>query len=136
MFKKILLATDGSRASLEATEYAIRLAKTTGAELCALNALYSELSFKKSREDALREQKTKGKEILAEVMEMAGKTGVKATDVIIEGPPWIKIVEEAKNKGCDLIVVGSKGEGILIGSVAEKVVREASCPVLVAKKQL
>jgi nucleotide-binding universal stress UspA family protein len=134
MFKKILLATDGSKNSMDATKYAIGIAKTSGAELCALNALYTELSFKKSREDTLREQKAKGKEILAEVKEMADKAGIKATWVIVEGPPWIKIVEEADNGDYDLIVVGSEGKGVLLGSVAEKVVRDASCPVLVVKK--
>lgn len=134
MFKKILLATDGSKYSREATKYAIGLAKTSGAELCALNALYTELSFKKSREDALKEQKAKGREILANVKEMADKAGIKATRVIVEGPPWIKIVEEASDGGFDLIVLGSTGKGVLLGSVAEKVVREANCPVLVVKK--
>lgn len=134
MFKKILLATDGSTYSMEATKYAIDLARAGKAELCALTALYTELGFQKSREEALREQKARGKETLRKVMALAGKAGVKATQAIVEGPPWIKIVETASEGGYDLIVVGSKGKGVLLGSVAEKVVRDASCPVLVIKK--
>jgi len=53
---------------------------------------------------------------------------------LVEGVPWHEIIETAKAQGCDLIVMGTQGRSgvahFLVGSVAEKVVRKAECPVL------
>lgn len=53
---------------------------------------------------------------------------------LIEGVAWREIVGTAKETGCDLVVVGTHGRGavthLVLGSVAEKVVRKAECPVL------
>jgi nucleotide-binding universal stress UspA family protein len=54
---------------------------------------------------------------------------------VLHGTPWMAIVEEARTTGADLIVMGTHGrtglKHVLIGSVAERVVRKAGCPVLV-----
>ena len=62
------------------------------------------------------------------------------TDVetrLVEGVAWHEIVETAKTQSCDLIVVGTHGRSavshLLLGSVAEKVVRKAACPVLAVR---
>lgn len=86
MYKKILLAIDGSPSSKEVAKHAV---------------LYSALRFPKSRE----------------VKEIAGKK-IKLHTKILEGPPWVKIVEEAEKGKYDIIIMGSKGRGAL-GSVAE-----------------
>jgi universal stress protein A len=56
---------------------------------------------------------------------------------LVEGDPATEILREARESNCDLIVLGTHGRTglahLLMGSVAEKVVRKASCPVLVAK---
>jgi nucleotide-binding universal stress UspA family protein len=53
---------------------------------------------------------------------------------LLEGKPWQEIVRQATEQGCDLIVMGTHGRGevahLLLGSVTEKVVRRATCPVL------
>lgn len=56
-----------------------------------------------------------------------------------QGPPFLEIVRYAKEKDCDLIVMGTHGRSglshVLMGSVAEKVVRKASCPVLTVRPE-
>src|SRR5262245_51325146 len=56
---------------------------------------------------------------------------------LIEGVAWHEIVEAARGESCDLIVMGSHGRSglahLLLGSVAEKVVRKAACPVLTVR---
>ena len=62
------------------------------------------------------------------------------TDVetrLVEGAGWREIVETARAQACDLIVIGTHGRGgiahLLLGSVAEKVMRKAACPVLAVR---
>jgi len=65
------------------------------------------------------------------------KDSVTATESVREGKTWVEICEAAKEDGADIIIMGSKGRTglshVLIGSVAETVVRHASCPVLVVR---
>jgi len=57
---------------------------------------------------------------------------------LVEGVAWPEIVAAAKTQGCDLIVMGTQGRSglshLLLGSVAEKVVRHAPCPVMAVHK--
>lgn len=65
------------------------------------------------------------------------KNTLKVATVIRQGKAFVEIIREAKEKDMDMIVMGSHGRtGIshmLIGSVAEKVVRKANCPVLIVR---
>ena len=70
----------------------------------------------------------------------AERSGARRVEAeLVEGVPAMEIVRYAKDKGCDLIVMGTHGRtGIthaLMGSIAEKVVRTASCPVLTTRDQ-
>jgi nucleotide-binding universal stress UspA family protein len=74
---------------------------------------------------------------LADVAESVRKQGVVHVSTrLVEGTPWREIVGLAAAEACDLIVVGTHGHGgivhFLVGSVAERVVRAAGRPVLVA----
>jgi nucleotide-binding universal stress UspA family protein len=66
------------------------------------------------------------------------QAGLQGDSVIVEGTPFQTIIDTAKDKGADLIVMGTHGRtGLtlaLMGSVAEKVVRLAPCPVLVTRE--
>ena len=66
------------------------------------------------------------------------KGSVTATEAVREGRTWVEICEAAKEEKADIIVIGSHGRTglshVLIGSVAETVVRHASCPVLVVRE--
>ena len=71
------------------------------------------------------------------VKEAAVQAGVKADGLIMGGKPSEAIIQTAKDKQADLIVLGSHGktgvEKLLMGSVAERVIVLSSCPVLVVK---
>jgi nucleotide-binding universal stress UspA family protein len=64
--------------------------------------------------------------------------GVAADTMIVHGTPFHEIIETAKTKQVDLIVMGTHGrtglQHLLIGSVAERVVRLAPCPVMVTRE--
>ena len=59
------------------------------------------------------------------------------TTAIHSGTPFYEVIQLAETEGCQLIVMGTHGHGplqhVLMGSVAEKVVRKARCPVLVVR---
>ena len=135
-FKKILVATDGSEFSESALGYAIELAKKNYAKLfivyvVPLTTIGSAWEDVEIRERLMQE----GKEILEKAKEKVRERGMMPEVVLESGVPSEKILEVAKDKNVDLIVMGSHGhtklEKIFIGSVAERVIAEACCPVLV-----
>jgi len=143
MFKKILVGTDFSEPSDAARRTAIELARRLGAELEIVHVeeplpayAFSEGALpdlprlqEEVRSWAEREVEQQAKEARA--------AGVPVTTAVLLGTPANAIVETARTDGADLIVVGTHGrtgfERILLGSVAERVVRTASCPVLTVR---
>ncbi len=76
-----------------------------------------------------------GKRAVSQVKEMAG--GLPVETFVLSGHPASTIVQFARDNGIDLIVTGTLGksgiEELLLGSVADHVIRHAPCPVLVVK---
>ena len=74
---------------------------------------------------------------MAEYAEIAKARGVKAETMLVRGHPARAILDAAKAKGTDLIVVGSRGlggvKGLLLGSVSNAVVQNSKVPVMVVK---
>ena len=148
--KKILVAVDGSKASLNAGNQAIDLAKKHQAELTALYVIPSDIRY-----DYLEDVDTarlpgplkgtvmsameRGQKYVDAVKQKASETNISVrTDVVISSTSVVKaIVEYAEEKKMDLIVIGSKGmsglKRMLLGSIASGVVTYAHCPVLVVK---
>jgi nucleotide-binding universal stress UspA family protein len=124
-FKNILIATDGSRYSQAAIHEAIGIAKRCNGSLVALSVASADAE-RKAAEDTARY-----------ATELAAKEGVKAEGITIIGKPYEAIVETAKQKRADLIVVGSHGrrglERLLMGSVTERVIGHTEAGVLVVK---
>jgi len=139
--KKILIPTDGSKHSMRAAEYAISIAKVVGAQILVIfvvdEIVLDQMVKITEREIAQRELTEDGNGYVEYVLDSAGKAGVKATSLIAEGRPFERIVHVAKDLNVDLIVMGTYGrrgaERILLGSVTERVIEYASCPVLVIK---
>ena len=139
--KKILIPTDGSDYSMRAAEYGISIAKMLGAEVTVAyvidTVVLDQIAKVTEREDVERELKEDGESYINYVLGLAGKQKVKAASLIVKGRPFEQVVQLAKGLGMDLIVMGTYGrrgaERILIGSVAERVIEYASCPVLVVK---
>jgi nucleotide-binding universal stress UspA family protein len=137
MYDRILVPTDGSTGSRAVIEHAADLAQIHGASLHALYVVdttsYASFSVESTWEgigDMLREE---GEEVL-EVVESMAEGRVPVETRIMEGSPSRKIVRYAEQEGCDLITMGTHGRGgidrLLLGSVAERVIRSSDIPVL------
>lgn len=138
-FKKILMPTDGSEYTKAAIAHGLELARLTNAEVTALYVV-DQTSFVNFPMDStvvsvysLLEKE--GKDAVDYVRLEGEKLGVKVNVAVAEGSPAKKIVDEAKNY--DMVVMGTLGRSgfskLLLGSVAERVVRFAPCPVLVVR---
>jgi universal stress protein A len=144
--KQILFATDFSECSNEALKYASNLASDTGARLWIvhvdelLDATIPPIPsveggyFLEAAWDTKRQDDVKSK--LAKVVPTV--SNVKYDHRYLMGSPPNEILQFAGEQGVDLIVMGSHGrKGIsrlLMGSVAEAVMRKATCPVLIVKQ--
>jgi nucleotide-binding universal stress UspA family protein len=141
MIKKILIPTDGSDYSLRAAEFGIYLAKVFRAEVITIyvidEVILEEIAKTSEKTVVERELKEKGESYLSYVTRLAEKEDLKAEAILARGEPHDEIVHCAKSLGVNLIVMGTYGrrgtDRILIGSVAERVIEYASCPVLVVR---
>ena len=138
--EKILLPTDGSVHSINATNYALNLAKQSGAHVtivcCYEDWPYkipeiSEVLIKEIKSNLVKEAEN----ILKKAEGIFAKQGVEYKLEIIAGPPGYKLANLAKSKKYDLIVMGSHGHsdiaGLYLGSVTHKVLNTIYCPVLI-----
>ena len=138
---RILIPTDGSDYSVRAAEYGVSVAKMLGAEITVvyvIDTVVLDQAAKVTELEAMeRELKSDGERYLHYVVGVAEREGVKAGSFLAKGRPYEQIVHLAKGMKIDLIVMGTYGrrgaERILIGSVAERVIEYASCPVLVVR---
>lgn len=143
-FRKILIATDGSKYSNAAASEAVAIAKRCGASLIAasvvpyesispLGIVHSEMQWELITEESRKAAESN----IKNVKQIAEKEDVKIEELILEGRPYEAIINAAKEKGVDLIVVGSHGrtglDRLLMGSVTERVIGHAECAVLVVK---
>ena len=139
---KILFPTDFSEAAEKAFQYALFLADYHKAELTLLHVVdqlhgytyYETLALTPMEVVESMVKHAHGK--LQELVKRAEDT-VTANEIVREGKSWDAICNTATEENADIIVIGSHGRtGLshaLIGSVAESVVRHASCPVLVVR---
>lgn len=146
MFKKILIAYDGSTGADGALEKAAELAKLTGAELNVLTVyrhhsiLEASLSMVRGSDDGPQNLDDAMKAASREAAEFAKKRaqelGAPKVHAFIKGGQSARTINNfATTHGCDLIVIGSRGlgasEGYMLGSVSHKVTSITSIPVLV-----
>ncbi|MEK7272164.1 MAG: universal stress protein, partial [Nitrospirota bacterium] len=130
-FRKILVTTDGSKYSNAAASEAVAIAKRCGASLIAasvvpyesispLGIVHSEMQWELVTEESRKAAKNN----IKNVKEIAEKEDVKIEELILEGRPYEAIINAAKEKRVDLIVVGSHGrtglDRLLMGSVTER----------------
>ncbi|MBI5213006.1 MAG: universal stress protein [Nitrospirae bacterium] len=139
MYKTIVTAFDGSEFSKKALEHACRLSKTDYSEITAMYVIprYEEMVGFLRTESIKRSLFREAQKILDEAKKTALSHGVFISATIQEGQAAEKITETAKLLKSDLVVMGSYGWGginkVIIGSTAERVIMNASCPVLVVK---
>jgi nucleotide-binding universal stress UspA family protein len=136
---RILIATDGSEKNRAALDEGIRIARTTGATVYAVYVIdtgtFSSMSGDIPLGDTYRVFHAEAEQAFARIQSLAGE--VKVETSILEGHPAAEIVKFAAAKKIDLIVIATQGkkglERLLLGSVAEEIIRSAPCNVLVVK---
>jgi len=140
-FRRILIAVDESPIAAHAADIGIAMANCLKSEVAFMYVIDSHsvrAGEGVSSNDALKMAELAAREFLSAFRERAGTTPP-ALEFLETGKPSVKIVEAAKCWPADLVVIGSHGrEGLgrlLLGSVAESVVRHASCPVLVVRSR-
>jgi nucleotide-binding universal stress UspA family protein len=148
MFKHILLPTDGSKLSDRAVQRGLELANELGARVTAVHIIpefrmMADESFAlptgadlKRRYD--KEAKARADKMLAKIGERAKEAGVKFESLTVLGDvPFEHIIDTAKKKKCDLIMMASHGRrgisGLLLGSETSKVLTHSKIPVLVVR---
>lgn len=137
-FKHILVPVDGSESAGRAIDQAVAIAQLFGAEIDFLYvANINHLAINACLSDAILEAVMKaGNVILERAMERIPQ-GIKASSFSETGSPGVVILDFANEHGNDLIVMGSRGlgvvKGVLLGSVSQHLVEQADCPVMVVK---
>lgn len=136
--KRILAAVDFSETSDKAFDYAMSLARVFEAEVVALHVVHDPIVYAPTTGQEWRDEFERTiKEKLDALLNRHTCEGVEVAAVIKQGGAWLEIIEYAKAENCDMIVLGTHGHGpvqhMLMGSVAEKVVRKAKHPVLVVR---
>lgn len=134
--KKILVATDLSATSRVAVDRAAAMATERGAELVVLH-VFDERAYDRAPPERLAEERTAARLALDTLCAELERGGLRVTSLLVGGRPDEVIPIAAETEGAGLIVVGSLGktafERLLVGSVAERVVRGARIPVVVAR---
>lgn len=139
-FRKILIAVDSSPVAAHAVEVGLELARSLGGEVAFIHAIDPALGRAPesgvSPAELMALVKQDGERLLAGFRERASFQPP-PLGFLPEGKPGTEIVKAAKDWPADVIVIGSHGRGgatrLLVGSVAEAVMRHAPCPVLVVR---
>lgn len=142
--KRILVATDFSDHASVALNYGAALAEAFDAEVILCHVvetpdLISQIPPTGEGYFPPNYQEQQKKAAQKECESALSKTGIaKGRVLIVEGSPFYEVIRAAKSEDVDLVVVGTHGRGaiahVLLGSVAEKIVRKAPCPVLTVRE--
>ena len=141
MYHDVLFPTDGSEGASAALEHAIDHALTYDATLHVLYVVEETYpAVEAGPADILDDLRAEGEAALENARERATEAGVESVrGSVTGGSPYRNILQYAEEQGVDLIVMGTHGrrgvDRYLLGSVTEKVVRTADCPVLTVRAE-
>ncbi len=148
MFSKILVPIDFSEFTDDIVKYATEIAQKFGSTIHLIHVIpnmdyFTPYESFMAAENMVTVQKGVEAEVQRDLEKVADKiAGVPVTRAVRTGVSFVEIVEYVKNEHIELVIMATHGRGglehIIIGSVAEKVVRKSPCPVLTirpAKKQ-
>jgi len=144
MYKRLLIATDGSDVTQKAVQAAIELARATGGELFAISVKepfpYSAISEMQPvpPQEFFDAQERIANERVRVVVAAASAAGLSCKAHTVEAlHPWEAILDHATMQHCDLVVMASHGRrglsALLLGSETQKVLTHSTIPVLVVK---
>ncbi|RWR09643.1 universal stress protein [Siminovitchia fortis] len=139
MYKRLLVAADGSKNSIRAAEEAAKIARL--AEGTVVEIIYA-MDYSKSKGEVLQSQdgevleaERRKKLVPVEDVFVKGEIPYKLT--ILQGDPGPAIVEYANKSTCDMVIIGSRGlntlQEMVLGSVSHKVAKRVESPVLIVK---
>jgi nucleotide-binding universal stress UspA family protein len=137
-YRRILVATDGSEASLHAARQGLQLGRALGAEVTALAVATVDYHAGIHLHEEMLELEQTGQQALDQVEQLGTELGVRITKLLVKGEPGPAIVRAAEEQGFDLLVLGAHRMGrlerVLLGSVSEHVVQNAPVPVLIVRQ--
>ena len=146
MIKKIMIATDGSKTSDKAAKVGIEIASRSKASITAvyvvdifrLSRIPGYAAFPGLKDKLLELMEKEGREATERIDQMAKIEGIECHKLIARGEPSIELMRISKELGADLLIMGSLGrtglDKLFLGSVAEKVVRGSSIPVILVPR--
>lgn len=133
--KKIICPVDFSDLSRKALQYANEFARLSGGQVFLVGVIENDPSINYSH--GLEKERNEEEQKLAALIDEENMQGIVADYVIYEGFAEECIIDYAKRKEADIVIMGSHGrrglKRMILGSVAEHVIRRAPCPVLVIK---
>jgi nucleotide-binding universal stress UspA family protein len=140
VFEKILIASDGSEKNQPAVRKGLEIARVCGSIIYAIyvidETLMTSAQMDLLTDDVYVKLKAEGEEAIEQVKRLAN--GMRVETFLLSGRPAQVITDFAAKNKVDLIVVGSQGktglERLILGSIAENIIRMADCMVLVVKK--
>jgi len=136
LHNKILVAVDGSEYSEAALREAINISKACNSKLYAVHVVYRNVEYMAFGPGLEQRMEQEAAKLLEGVKAKAAKENVHCETIVrFDDQPYRAIVDEAKARKINLIVMGTHGrtglEKMLLGSVAQKVIGHAPCSVLV-----
>ena len=137
--EKILNPVDGSDHSINATRYAVELARVFNAKIILLycHERYPIVLAEPYFQEAVNKINKSAEEQVDPFIEILDKNDISFDVRLLEGPAGNRIADVAQIEKIDLIVMGSRGmsdfAGLLLGSVAHQVLHKSKCPVFIAK---
>jgi nucleotide-binding universal stress UspA family protein len=140
--RHILVPVDFSESTPAILEWAAHLAKEHGSEVTLLHAYHLPVEFQQLEgaylpPDFWRSVRAEAESTLGRYAAELEREQIRVATVVCEGYAATVIVEEAAARHADLIVIGTHGRSgfkhLLLGSIAERVVQKAPCPVLTVK---
>ncbi len=140
MYQKILLATDGSENARRAADEAAGFARDASSHVILVyinNSPPSQSRLVKAHFDVHSLLEEDAKSEMKNTLDIFEEEGLPYTLKVAIGDPAAEIIEIAEKEKADLIIIGSRGlgaiQGVVLGSVSQKVAQHATCPVMIVK---
>ena len=144
MFKRVMHPTDFSKASSSAFAQAVEIARANRAELTIVHALPATVVPgadgylpPSTYDDIARSNRVHAERQIKTLAARAKKRGVRVTTQLLDGAPWEAITRAARARRAGVVVMGTHGRNglakLFLGSVAERVIGKAPCPVLTVR---
>ncbi len=140
--RRILVPVDFSDHAPPVIEWATHLAKAHGSRILLLHAYHLPVEFQQLEgaylpQDFWANVKSEAEQSLGVYRDQIADQGIEVEVLVREGYPATVIEEEVERQDADLVVIGTRGHSglkhLLLGSIAERVVQKAPCPVLTVK---